>query len=193
MPEDGPNALVIAAPDGRVLGVRQTQGDFRIVDPDLDAMARTAYGEGRGEGAAGMAAIGAVIQNRSDLWGRGYTDVVHEGDGAQFNAWKEQRDHLNRLDPRSADYQRAVEAVLPIVMREAPDPTKGALEFFNPRNVSKAYDDGTGLVIGNHKFRRGGWETWHKRPPAPLPIGNMDPEHRERLPRIPGLLEIPHR
>ena len=63
--------------------------------PDaLDTLARTVWGEARGEGEAGMAAVAAVIRNRIDVsaahggkywWGRDWISVCQAR--SQFSCW----------------------------------------------------------------------------------------------------------
>jgi N-acetylmuramoyl-L-alanine amidase len=191
-PDDGPNARVVQMPDGRILAIRQTDGKLRPVDRGIDAVARTAHGEGRGEGAAGMAAVGAVIKNRGDHWGRDYYDVAHEGEGGQFNVWKMQRRRLLTLAPDSPEYQAALEAVIPIYTGDAPDPTKGAMNFQNPAISGFGKMDGTEVVIGNHLFRRGEWGKSHNPPkPAMRPTNTGWPDERTEGDTPPSWPEHP--
>ena len=67
-----------------------------ITEKDRDVLARTLWGESRGEGLAGMIAVAWSIRNRVNdgkersWWGEGYTDVCLKA--WQFSCW-------NKNDP----------------------------------------------------------------------------------------------
>lgn len=160
-PEDGEDARLLYSADGRLLGVRQTNGSYRNIDPHADVTIRTAYGEADGEGPVGQAAIAAVMLNRAAASGKTLTEVAMEP--SQFEPWMTPatRKRLNALSPSGPAYQRVADAVLPILMGEAPDPTGGATDFYSPSaqralgRPAPTWDDGRGVDIGRHRFFNG--------------------------------------
>jgi len=62
---------------------------------DLDYLARTIYGEARGQSMASKLAVGWVIRNRliTGRWGSTYKDVVTAR--LQFTCWSESKDPAN--------------------------------------------------------------------------------------------------
>lgn len=59
-------------------------------DRDIDILARTLWGEARGEGAAGMQAVASVVLNRArrgGWWGAGVAEVCLKP--RQFSCWNE--------------------------------------------------------------------------------------------------------
>ena len=116
---------------------------------DVDVLARTIWGEARGEGRAGQIAVGWSIRNRvemdlhsdgkPDWWGEGYDGVCRAP--WQFSCW-------NRKDPNSAylrgdkviqaaQLQRCREVAMAVIAGSEPDPTGGATHYYNPKAVSK--------------------------------------------------------
>jgi N-acetylmuramoyl-L-alanine amidase len=132
------------------------------VDPALDTLARTIYGEARGEGVRGMEAVAAVVLNRAALaasgrirwWGRTVEDVCRHP--WQFSCW-------NPGDPNRAVLLavQAGDPVFDIALRVArralagalQDPTDGATHY-HARSVFPSWADGRSpsAVIGNHVF-----------------------------------------
>lgn len=138
-------------------------------DREVDVLARTLWGEARGEGAAGMVAVGWSIRNRVDLdlggdgkpdwWGEGYIGVCQKP--YQFSCW-------NRNDPNfpylsgakqipAAEYLRAREAALSVISGSQADPTGGATHYYAttmtkpPAWAAKARQT---VKIGHHVFFR---------------------------------------
>nr|WP_134600891.1 cell wall hydrolase [Pseudomonas aeruginosa] len=103
---------------------------------DVDVLARTLWGEARGEGAAGMVAVGWTIRNRAaqpGWWGRAIPTVCQKP--YQFSCW-------NRDDPNfpylsgakqipAAQYLQAREAALVVLAGKQPDPTGGATHYYS--------------------------------------------------------------
>lgn len=126
----------------------------------LDTMARTLWGEARGEPAKGLIAVGWVIRNRADnpgWWGSSIETVCLKP--KQFSCW-------NKGDPNypylagfkaipSRDYMRMHEAATAVVYGHEPDPTGGATHYHakNMRNYP-AWTRGATMtvVIGGHVF-----------------------------------------
>ena len=143
--------------------VAKTADEADDIDPvDAHWMALTMWGEGRGEGEAGMRAIGHVIHNR---WreGRGggfVTETVSEA--WQFSAWNQgdpNRDamlDIHQLREGSAGHRQWLAAkriAAEILAGRSEDPTGGAL-FYHTTGVRPAWSRGVEPVarIGDHLF-----------------------------------------
>lgn len=134
----------------------------------VDILARTMYGEARGEGAAGMAAVGHVVFNRVDArswWGRDVVGVCHKP--WQFSCWNENDPNRARVlavggaDPtfrRACDIAAALTEAQAAGQRSRDDPTDGATHYYAPRIVARPRW-AAGLHpcarIGGHDFFRG--------------------------------------
>ena len=128
-----------------------------IPDPvDFDLMARTIYGEARGETDAHMACIAWVIRNRAakgGWWGDTPAHVCLCR--AQFSCW-------NKLDPNRlviADftiahpsYRKALR-IAGEVMDEKGDPTLGATHYHRD-DVTPQWAEGEApcMILARHKF-----------------------------------------
>ena len=138
------------------------------IDPDTDALVRTVWGEARNQDAPGRKAVASVIRNRARMTSRPVSDVVLEP--GQFEPWgnPQTRAQLEALDPASPDYQ----AILADIQGDD-DPTGGATHFYAPKaqealgRDAPAWDDGTGVDIGDHRFFR-------------LPYGGAEPAAGEQ-------------
>lgn len=108
-------------------------------EKDLDVLARTLWGEARGEGFNGMVAVGWTIRNRvfdgksNSWWGEGYAGVCQKA--WQFSCW-------NKSDPNSAylrgekaipfaQFDMAKEAAKAVLETLIPDPTGGATHYYS--------------------------------------------------------------
>lgn len=136
-------------------------------EQDIDVLARTIWGEARGEGFAGQVAVGWTIRNRveadlgndgkPDWWGEGYVGVCKAP--WQFSCW-------NKNDPNSAylrgekpipaaQYMQCREAAIAVIEARQPDPTAGATHYYAttmpkaPAWASKAVRT---CKIGRHIF-----------------------------------------
>lgn len=124
---------------------------------ELDILARTIWGEARGEGASGMAAVAAVIMNRvrSPAWPNTIRGVVLQP--WQFSMW-------NKGDPNGAQAMAVTEAdpafrtalAVAVAAMGGADPTGGANHYHAdsvvPKWASAMQKVG---AIGNHIFYRG--------------------------------------
>lgn len=107
-------------------------------DSDRDILARTLWGEARGEGTQGMVAVGFVIKNRvfdgnaKSWWGEGYAGVCQAR--SQFSCW-------NKNDPNypylsglkaipSGEFAKALAAARLVMDGAVPDPTGGATHYY---------------------------------------------------------------
>lgn len=129
---------------------------------DLDVLARTLWGEARGEGAAGMVAVGWTIRNRAarpGWWGRDIVSVCQAP--WQFSCWNKNDPnypYLSGAKPIPArEYLKAREAALAVIGGSQPDPTGGATHYHAttmarpPTWAAKAKRT---AVIGHHVFFR---------------------------------------
>jgi hypothetical protein len=156
-----------AVPVGRSVPPTPQPAPARAVVGAVDILARTMYGEARGEGAAGMAAVGHVVFNRVDArswWGRDVVGVCHKP--WQFSCWNANDPNRARLlavggaDPtfRSAcDIAAALTQAQAAGQRSRDDPTGGATHYYAPRVVARprwAADLQPCARIGGHDFFR---------------------------------------
>ena len=116
-----------------------------VSDADLYLLARTIYGEGRGEPYTGQVAIGAVVMNRvrSPQFPNTISGVVY-----QRHAFTAVSDGQINLTPDDKAMKAAKDAI------NGWDPTGGALYYYNPAVATSAwiFDRQTITVIGRHVF-----------------------------------------
>ncbi len=136
---------------------------------DREILARTVWGEARGEGLEGQIAVAWSIRNRvemdlhndgkPDWWGEGYADVCQKA--WQFSCW-------NRNDPNypfvsgakpipCREYAHACLTADQVIDSQHPDPTSGATHYY-ATTMSKApawaAQARQTLVLGHHVFFR---------------------------------------
>jgi spore germination cell wall hydrolase CwlJ-like protein len=140
---------------------------------DLDTLARTIWGEARGEGMDGMAAVANVITNRVDIdlhddrkpdwWGEGFREVCMKP--WQFSCWNAGDPNRARLlavtasDPQYADAMVLAAAAIGGKLR---DRTNGATHYFAPKAMEQlglklpawAQHQTPTAMIGDHVFYR---------------------------------------
>ncbi len=136
---------------------------MKVTALDVETMARTIFGEARGEKTdLARQAVGHVIINRAEKggwWGRTITQVCLYP--SQFSAWNQ--GDPNRVKMTGADlgdlaYRKCMFAALS-ALRE-PDPTNGACHY-HTNSVEPAWakdEDGNlrhYISIGSHKFYAG--------------------------------------
>ena len=112
---------------------------------DIDCLARTVYGEARGESFEGQVAVAAVVLNRveSGRFGNGIREVIF-----QPNAFTAVRDGQYYLQPNAASYEAAQAAL------NGWDPTNGAVYYWNPVTATSRWVRTRTVIntIGNHVF-----------------------------------------
>lgn len=130
---------------------------------DIDILARTLWGEARGESQAGMEACAWTIRNRvfdgknNSWWGEGYAGVCQKP--WQFSCW-------NANDPNSpylrgakpipaGEYKKAHAVAMAVVKGSVPDPTNGATHYYAttmPKPPAWAAKAKQTLKLGHHVF-----------------------------------------
>lgn len=137
-----------------------------VADPDMlsevEVLARTLYGEARGEELAGIEAVASVILNRVAFakrrgrywWGNDVKSVCLKP--AQFSCWNEadpNRKKLLALNPRDPAYRLCKRIAKRAVAGELPDQTDGATHY-HTHAVDPFWARGHVPVaeIGNHLF-----------------------------------------
>ncbi|MCG5240467.1 cell wall hydrolase [Azospirillum doebereinerae] len=131
-----------------------------------EVVARTLWGEARGEGRTGMTAVACVIQNRARnprWWGTSPATVCLKP--WQFSCWladDPNRPKLLAVTERDAAYRVALEIADTLLSGRLADVTAGA-DHYHTRNVTPAWSAGKTpvAVIGVHRFFR-----LELRPPA---------------------------
>lgn len=134
-----------------------------IPESDIAVLARTLWGEARGESVAGMQACAWTVRNRvfdgrkNSWWGEGYAGVCLKP--WQFSCW-------NKNDPNYAylsgakkipagEYRKALAVATDVVNGLVPDPTNGATHYFAksmPKAPSWAAKATQTLSLGGHLF-----------------------------------------
>ena len=130
-----------------------------ILFADLEYLARTVYGEARGESDDGKVAVACVILNRVNGHHRRETRIAGVAtEPMQFSCWNENDPNLKTIlsvdlsDPVFMDCVRAsIEAIDRISVDD--DPTFGS-EHYHTAGVSPHWSEGVEPVvtIGNHLF-----------------------------------------
>ncbi|MBI3904418.1 MAG: cell wall hydrolase [Pseudomonas fluorescens] len=132
---------------------------------DIDVLARTLWGEARGEGPAGQVAVAWTIRNRvndgkaKSWWGEGYAGVCQAP--YQFSCWNKNDPNYPYLSGAKqippSQYALVLQSAKIVVDGDTPDPTGGATHYYAksmktpPKWVSGAKRT---VTIGNHVFFR---------------------------------------
>ncbi len=132
---------------------------------DAEVLARTLYGEARGEELAGIEAVACVILNRVAFaksrgrywWGNSIKQVCLKP--GQFSCWNEadpNRTKLLAVNPRDRAYRLCKRIASRAVTGNLPDVTEGATHY-HTHAVDPYWARGHVPVaeIGNHLFYRG--------------------------------------
>jgi spore germination cell wall hydrolase CwlJ-like protein len=133
------------------------------IEKDRDILARTLWGEARGESLAGQIAVAWTIRNRvndgktKSWWGEGYAGVCQAK--YQFSCWNSNDPnfvYLSGAKPIPAGQFAQAQKAADLVMSSAePDPTGGATHYYAiamktaPAWAAKAKQT---LKLGGHAF-----------------------------------------
>lgn len=130
-------------------------------DTDLDVLARTIWGEARGESAEGRIAVAWVIRNRLDRPHRFKPTIAAICQQArQFSCWNvtdPNREKLIRLDDSDHIFRECQDIAAEVLDGRTPDPTGGADFYYNPKLAAPKWALGHEPCarIGHHVFFRG--------------------------------------
>lgn len=127
------------------------------LEQEIDTLARTIWGEARGEGIAGMSAVASVIMNRAadpKRWGNNVTAVTKQP--LQFSAWNKNDPNyalMQKVTDTDTAFKQAKEIARKALNDELPDKTKGANHYHTKAIKPKWADDKKRTVtLGNHHF-----------------------------------------
>jgi len=127
---------------------------------DIETLARTIWGEARGEGKAGMEAVASVIMNRVKKprwWGRDVQSICLKP--SQFSCWLKD-------DPScKANYEKMI-SVTDI------DPQYAQALVIAERAVAKTLRDPTGGATHYHASTMEKYPAWSKKYKKTIHIGN---------------------
>ena len=135
-------------------------------DEDIDIMARTIWGESRGEGYQGMQAVACVIMNRykENIW---YSKIGNNHSiksvclkKAQFSCWNEDDRNSSMckaVTESNKEFKVALEIAKSAKSGELQDFTGGANHYFADyiEKPSWAKDMQFCITIGHHNFYKG--------------------------------------
>ena len=134
-------------------------------DRDRDTLARTMWGEARGEAATldqSLAAVAWVVRNRRDAnrprsWGATVDEVCRKP--WQFSCWNANDPNLAKMRAVTVQdhiFARAMEIGRAVLDGQQPDPTGGATHY-HANGLHPAWSVGRqpSAVIGNHLFYAG--------------------------------------
>lgn len=129
-------------------------------DQAVDVLARTIWGEARGEGIAGMQAVASVVINRATRggwWGADVVSVCRKP--YQFSCWLRTDPNLVQLlavGPDDARFAQAIQIAAQAVAGALPDNTGGATHY-HAASIRPAWAASMQYLtrIGGHLFYRG--------------------------------------
>lgn len=137
---------IVGPATARKIGISLSGGGSQTSsDSDLNLLARTVYGEARGEPYEGQVAVAAVILNRvrSSKFPNTISGVVY-----QSGAFDVVSDGQLYLTPDSSAYKAARAAM------GGSDPTNGCLYYYNPKTATSSWIRTRPVIrtIGQHVF-----------------------------------------
>ena len=160
---------------------------------DRDLAIRTIYGEAGSQSEQGQAAVAHVIRNRTqDSAFGGGTGSAHDVimEPKQFSLWNKgdpAGDTARSLDANSSAYQKIGSIVDGVWGGKIPDPTNGAVNYYNPSVASPAWGDklaqSNDVTIGAHRFVGKG--NFDLKAPEPEQQGGAPPAGSSATPGQP--------
>ena len=140
-----------------------TDRDFHR-ELEIDTLARTIYGEARGEGTIGMQAVACVVLNRVEhsearagyWWGNTVIEVCQKP--YQFSCWNKNDPNYQKLlevDARDLHFATALRIARRALAGLLDDPTGNATHY-HAQGITPHWADGEHpvAVIGRHLFFR---------------------------------------
>ncbi len=128
----------------------------------VETLARTIWGEARGESDAGKIAVASVVRNRATAgllsgWPSDIAGVCTQR--LQFSCWNSNdpnRPLLLSVTEADPTYARCLEIAAGVVSGTIPDNTGGATCYYNPAVVTPSWAASMTVTarIGNHLFLR---------------------------------------
>jgi spore germination cell wall hydrolase CwlJ-like protein len=136
-----------------------------VTEKDRDVLARTLWGEARGEGAAGQVAVAWTIRNRvfdgkkKSWWGEGYAGVCQKA--WQFSCWNTNDPNYPYLSgAKQIPFRELAQARIAadqVIDGKQPDPTDGATHYYAatmPKAPGWAAKAKLTMKLGHHVFFR---------------------------------------
>ena len=155
-----PIGLLLVFGLGVFLVYRGTKQVLKDDNKEIDTMARTAWGEARGEGAQGMQAVLNVIMNRvkkGGWWGATPAEVCKKK--SQFSCWNSNDPNYPKLlavDSSDSNFRTALILAEAAYNGTLPDITGGATNYLALGSLSSVPSWAKGMTqtaqIGNHTF-----------------------------------------
>ena len=134
-----------------------------VTEKDLDILARTLWGEARGEDLIGQIAVAWTIRNRvfdgkdKSWWGEGYAGVCQKP--YQFSCWNKNDPNFGYLSgAKPIPFRELAQARIAadhVIAGTAPDPTGGATHYYSttmPKAPSWTKGATQTLKLGHHIF-----------------------------------------
>lgn len=123
---------------------------------EIDVLARTIWGEARGEDLAGMVAVGWVIRHRAERSGWPDSVALVALQAKQFSCWNSDDPNRPLMLLAGNDtpmFMEAMFAAYGVMTGRLADPTGGA-DHYHTMESDPTWDDGMELttVVGNHEF-----------------------------------------
>lgn len=131
---------------------------------EIDVLARTIWGEARGEGTAGMQAVACVVMNRAAIaqvherywWGKGIIGICQKP--FQFSVWNKGDPNYRKvmvIDKKDLYFVTATRIARRALCGLLPDPTDGATHY-HAAGITPywARNEKPCAVIGRHIFYR---------------------------------------
>lgn len=151
------NRIAIAAAVGALVAVMGRKEGKQQFDNSVDVLARTIWGEARGEGLAGMRAVAAVIMNRvqqGGWWGNTVEEVCKKP--YQFSCWNPGDPNLHKVQTVTLDnpqFKLAYQVAQQAISGQLNDETGGATHYHTTAITANWADSLTQTgTIGSHIF-----------------------------------------
>lgn len=129
------------------------------ISPAVDTLARTIWGEARGEGITGMQDIACVVMNRvakARWWGHDVVSVCRKA--WQFSCWNAadpNREKLEKVTDADPQFRQALQIAADAIAGKLHDRTGGATSYYDirmPKLPEWAKARQPCLSAGHHRF-----------------------------------------